>query len=733
MTPRRPRTMSSLGEGRDRLFQRVTKSFLRSVTNDPLSSITFLDLSSCGLKRITGLAACPNIEIVIASNNEIDTLMDLSGCRQLWKLDVSCNELKDLCGFQKFTTFGTLIASCNQLNWMELVKISHLEVLSLFLTGNDNLERDTNYRKHIIKCLPKIWSLDGELVTSEERCEVNWFFEKTSYTKRPVRVKVPCHHFVPSFRKQGCSSNIHGRRTADQCKYFGRNEVHNKMLDHRRLQYLYKNFHTDLVLESWNELAYDFLQGCLKMRDESVERWNMFVLLLISSLVFSIPKALMALALQVIGMTDAELATCNDILQLPCQLRTNLISLFFSFTKLQGLGQGITSKLYATMRYMNISLIKVAYGDTDIEIEVKHQHTLAAEIVQIFCLVPQLSSYLSDENVTKILISATLNNNIENEARQILSKSDVNQAKENLVEFITLKIQEAKETSYNDESWSQTRQQSSLGFAPSCNGINDVKVSSRARPSTAPPLLARFKHEKPPSVGDRVLLGPQRLGHIVSKPDVKVVLVQIDSLSSSKFLQADYIEPTDNQHSLFYVRKEDLEWDVRFNAWMLNSSYQPSVIPNEIEKSDLFPKNLDTRYLALCKEPNHIQKRSKATAATSKKEPMVISGFRSTRFSPKSKEIMKQSQRRKSHQKQNDGEQESDDDCLNVMQMGLKTEDVDDKYLPVFESNAFHLYYLDKAQYITPTTKYSTLPRVLNVGRSSKNFIRKSNWMEPLT
>ena len=731
MTPRRPVTASSLREGRDGIFQRVTKSFLRSVTNDPLGSITLLNLSDCGLKRITGLSACPNIEIVIANNNEIDTLMDLSGCRQLWKLDVSCNELKDLCGFEKFTAFGTLIASCNLLNWMELAKISHLDILSLCLIGNVNLEGDTNYRRHVIKCLPKIWSLDGELVTSEERSEVNCFFQKTAYTARPVRVKVPSHHFIPTFRKQECSSTVHGRRTADKCKYFGKTEVHNELLDHRRLQYLCKNFHTDFLLESLNEPACDFLQGCLKMRDESLEKLNMFVLLLVSSLAFSIPKTLMALALQVIGMTDAELAICNAILKLPCQLRTDLNSLLFSFTKLHGSGEGMTSKLYTTMRYMNNNFIKVAYGDTDVEIDIKHQHVLAAETVQIFCLVPQLSSYLGDDNVIRILISATLNNNIQIEASKLLSNHDVKQAKENLVEFITLQIKEVKEKSYfaDDNCWSETRPESTLGLTPSYRGITDVKSFSRTRPSTAPPMLTQFKHEKPPSVGDRVLLGPQRLGHIVSKPDVKVVLVQIDSLSSSKFLQADYIGSTDNKNSLFYVRKEDLEWDAKFNSWMFNSSCQPSRIPSDMEKSDLFPRNLDTRYLSLSKEPNHVTKRSKATLSMVQKEPMVISGFKSTKFSSKSKGIMKQLQRRIPSQKQYDSEQDSDDHSMTVMEIDLNTDDVGHKYMPVFQSNAYHLYYVDKTRYNAPATKFSALPNAMNVNRSSKNFIRKSNWM----
>ena len=735
LVPSRSSATSSYKEKRDPVFQRVTRSFLRSLTSDPLGSITLLDLSGCGLKRISGLAACPNIEIVIANDNEIDTLIDLSGCRQLWKLDVSNNELRDLCGLEKFTTFGTLIVSYNQLSWIELAKISHLELLNLFLCGNDKLERDENYRKHVIKCLPKVWSLDGELVSSEERRSVDSFFDKAAKSKKPVRLKLPRHHFIPSFRKQGCCSVIHGKRTADLCKYFGRNEIHSRTLDHRRLQYLCTNFYTDFVLESCSEISCDFLKECLKIKDESNGKWNMFVLLIVSSLVFSIPKSLMISTLQVIGMTDVELAMCDTILKLPCQVRTNLSSLLFSFIKLDGFGKGIASQLYNTMRSLNNKLIKVAYGVNDIELGAQDQHILAAELVQIFCLVPQLSSYLGDENVITILISATFNNDIEIEARQLLYECDEYQAKENLVEFITLQIQEAKETSYfaYDTFYSDIAQSPTLGISvPYLN----MKVSRKTRPSTAPPSLARLKVKKAPSVGDKVLLGPQRLGHIVSKPDVRVVLVQVDSLSSSRYLQADFIEPIHNQHSLFYVKKCDLDWDERFHSWIFSSRYQPTKIPINIKHSSFSPRILGTRNLALYKEPSQVIKRSRTLANVEEEELVTLTGAISSDILSTSKVDTKLSQGKKGPEENFYTMHSNDSQHLDIDigHKGVKyvdphSEGADDKYIPVFQSNACHLYYTDKTRYTMPTIKHPALQRPIDIRKTNRAFIRKSNWM----
>ena len=739
-TMSRATSTSLFDEEHDQLFQRVTKSFLRSVTKDPLGSITFLDLTCCGLKRITGLSACPNIEIVIANNNEIDTLVDLSGCRHLWKLDVSCNELKDLCGFEKFRTFGSLIASCNHLNWPELVKISHLEVLSLCLTGNRKLERDCNYRKHVIKCLPKVWALDGELVTSEERHKIHYFFEKTAKSKRPVRLKIPSHHFVPSFRKHGSDVTIYGKRTADLCKYFARNELHNSALDSKRLQYLCKNFHADFVLESCNEPAHDFLKDCFAMRENSAEKSNMFLLLLISSLVFSIPTALMISVLQVVGMTEFEIANCDTILNLPCQLRTNLTSLLFSLIKLHGLAKGISTQLYDTLRSLNNCLIKVAYGDKDVEILAKHQHILAAELVQIFCLVPHFSSYLSDSNVIGILVSATLNNCIEEELEKLLCKCETYQAKENLVEFITLKIREAKESSLF--TYGEYFKEAELRSSKSISAFPfDIRDSGRARPATAPPTLSRYNHKMVPSVGDKILMGPQRLGHIVSNPDVRVVLVQVDSLSSARYLQADYTEPTNNKQSLFYVKKDDLEWNESFKSWVFNATYPPTKTVSDMKKSDVLRRRLNNVNIVLHREPSQVIQRSKATA---EKMPIKVSSFRSSRsplppkstgrFSRLGRSMQEDHEEQTKNLKDLNGTHAGDDDSEpSAKPAELIPDEVADDYLPVLQSNAYHLYYVDKTRYSTPIVKFPMQSQSIDVRRSNSSFIRRSNWMRPMT
>ena len=721
---------------REELFQRVTRSFLRSVTKDPLESITFLDLSNCGLKRVTGLTACPNVEVVIVTNNQIDTLIDLSGCRHLWKLDISCNELRDLCGFEKFTTFGTLIASCNQLNWAELAKISHLEVLSLYLGGNQDLDKNFHYRKHVVKCLQKVWSLDGELITSEERSRIDYFFQQTAKSKKPVWLKLSSHHFVPSFRRKGSDMTVYGRRTADLCKCFGKNETHSKSLDSRRLQYLVSDFHTNLVLESCNNPSSELLKQCLTMRENSIEKWNMFVLLVISSLAFSIPSILMISSLRVIGMKDDELATCNAALDLPCQLRTTLTTFLFSFLKLHGLQRGITPRLYETMESMNNSLIKVAHGNSDVEIEGKHQHVLAAEIVQIFCLVPDFSSYMDDSSVLSILASATQNNEIEQEVGRLSCDCGTYKAKQNLVEFITLQIGKAKEKfsyMFNDDF----KETDSFSKTDSEESISDSQIGkkacARSRPSTAPPFSNNRKLS--PSVGDEVLLGPQRLGHIVSSPDVRVVLVQVDTLSSPRYLQADYVKTVENKQTLFYVNKDDLTWNRKFRSWVYQSSNISKKISTDLKSADGSEKRHGNVSLTLHKEPHQVGKRCKSTAQTDQR---LSKSSRSSRtLSSKSKLDVDSIQVGQTSLQNRVGiDRQNDQDVIEALNNQnkaslheLKLDSMDSDYQPVFQANAFHLYYIDKSRYNSPILSVRPEPQTMHSRRSNSSCLRKSNWL----
>lgn len=82
------------------------------------------------------------------------------------------------------------------LTGMSCKKIRHVHILDLSLHGNHKLEMDAYYRMHVIDSLPLVWMLDGRIITSAERAQVEQFFKDSALSDRPVRHKLPKNHFV---------------------------------------------------------------------------------------------------------------------------------------------------------------------------------------------------------------------------------------------------------------------------------------------------------------------------------------------------------------------------------------------------------------------------------------------------------------------------------------------------------------------------------------------------------
>ena len=59
-------------------------------------------------------------------------------------------------------------------------------MIKIITTINLLCLKDTYYRIHVIDCLPNVWVLDGRLVTSAERLQVQQFFEDSALSQRPV-------------------------------------------------------------------------------------------------------------------------------------------------------------------------------------------------------------------------------------------------------------------------------------------------------------------------------------------------------------------------------------------------------------------------------------------------------------------------------------------------------------------------------------------------------------------
>eukprot|EP00794_Sanderia_malayensis_P009916 gene9916-10931_t len=591
----------------------ITPQMLRSLTNDPLGSITFLDLSFSGIQRINGLAFCPNIEVAILHGNCIDILPNLRCCKQLWKIDLSCNKLKNLSGFEYFETLGTLNLCENDIDWSELLKIRHLQILNLNLLGNEKLVKDRNYRKHVVVNLPLLWCLDGKLILAKEVSSAKHFLETSIRSQNPIWMKLPNkQRYVPSFMKN--SSNIaFGKRAISLSRQFAKNEQHNKELDKKRLQYLSEDLSKDTSLEFPHLAAKNTVESLFMCRSSNIDECNMLLILLTCSLLFSVPMILMKDILQVCRLTNIGALSCEEIFGLPLQVKTSLVSLLVSNVKLERddfRDYGISAFLYQKLEILSTHLTRVAYGSKDILISNDKHHVISTEFVKLFCLVPNFVHYLEEPNIMEIIVSATNNRNIKHQINTILKSKESLCHEKALINLISsaIEIAEHEERTVSLKLSGRKNPKISCDFSR----VTQLEVQKKTRPATAPPLSGKHglyfgtEVQKLHNIGEMVLLSPQRIGHIIAIPDIRIILVQLDTLPQNKYKQDDHLKSISGktEHSLCYVDKESLVWDRRSSYWVSKdclpskkqvTSHHPTVKPEAVRFTK--SKEVPTAYM----------------------------------------------------------------------------------------------------------------------------------------
>ena len=123
------------------------------------------------------LGQCTVLQVLLLSENRLTSLAGLECCQgTLWKLDVRSNQIHDLTAFLSMEHLGEVDLGQNNVSYDELVKLSHVHIMSLRLDGNPLLvggggsgPEDTVYRRNVLHLLPNVWSLDGAIVTARER------------------------------------------------------------------------------------------------------------------------------------------------------------------------------------------------------------------------------------------------------------------------------------------------------------------------------------------------------------------------------------------------------------------------------------------------------------------------------------------------------------------------------------------------------------------------------------
>ncbi|KAK3591251.1 hypothetical protein CHS0354_010617 [Potamilus streckersoni] len=595
---------------------RITSQLLRSKAHGPLQAVEYLDLSNLGIGSIEKLNLCSKLCCLILRGNSLYEVFNLEVCPNLWRLDLSNNEIKSIDCLAKFVALGTVNLANNDLSWHEVGKLRNLHIIDLSLHGNPQLERDPYYRIHVIDCLPNVWMLDGRLITSAERLQVKHFFQDSALTDHPVRHKLSREWFVPSSLKQIQVHGVYGVKATHLMTRFPANGTHNIDTDRRRLNYAAYSLQEDLVLDKkytnrdFQVLKYrkTFLEDLLEIRPNDREKCNMLLILLVSSLEFILPTHLVKETLETAKLSKIGKVYTMDLFLLPKEVRCRIVSILLSAVKIDKDDKedgGLYDKLYLCLFYTVAELMKlnnsVVGRHSAIQAKVSdvyrdYQCLLASELVQLLCIVPAFFEYVDrDVGVMNLVVTATGDVTITEKIGKIISAyhesgGEVLKLYEELSDFLLQRVQEQSMNLTNKSYHMPSEEEvfntlkalpmkSSLKSPIEVSGYHTKGVTS---PDLDPPqvLSARKAAEKNkknfPHLGDYLLLGPQTMGKIISLPQPFVALVEMDSIPSANGAMETKLKDSDDHFT--YINMDQLAWDIDINIWKPKGSIGDSLL-----------------------------------------------------------------------------------------------------------------------------------------------------------
>lgn len=577
----------------------------------------YVDLSNLSIEFIEKLQQCPKLQTVILRGNLIQIVTNVENCHQLWRLDLGNNKISNLDGLSKFVALGELNLSNNDLTWTELMKIRNMHVLSLSLHGNKKMEKDPYYRIHVIDCLPNVWSLDGRIVTSAERVQVMQFFQDSALTDRPVRHRLTREQFVPTSMKKINVDGVYGEKTTHFMMRFPTTGGSlNSDTDHRRVRYLAFNLQRELQLEAQHrkidsriQYSDSFIESLLAARKEDRDRCNVLLILLVASLEFTLPTFLVQETLG--AATISGMGGCNtiELFLMPRDHRCQLASLLLSAVKVDRDNKedgGLYDKLYLCLYYTISELFKTWHRENPGPTTAKTKRAnviyreyislLASEVVQLFCIVPVFFDCITkDSGIMRLVSVATSDQEISDKVAALVERIRMqggtpHRTIEEVAELLISAIQRNTKLVLKTKlpmTLSSTYILSTPKALPRRPMSSPVHASffltaGKHSPERAASALPATPHSprrhvvapdiKMPTLGDKVLLGPQNMSFIIALPEPDIGLVQMESIPDlSKYYKVpngSVVSFTKNTEQHFaYVDLTLVVWDRQYGYW----------------------------------------------------------------------------------------------------------------------------------------------------------------------
>ncbi|XP_021342270.1 uncharacterized protein LOC110442803 isoform X3 [Mizuhopecten yessoensis] len=594
---------------------RINAQLLRSKAKGPLQATEYLDLSNLEIVAIEKFSTCPKLHSLILRGNDIFEVANLEHCTQLWRLDLGNNCIKSLDGLSRFVALGTLNLANNALTWHELGKIRHVHVLNLSLHGNPQLEKDPYYRIHVIDCLPHVWMLDGRLVTSAERLQVKHFFQDSALTEHPIRHKLAKEWFVPSNLKKIEVNGVFGEKATHVMRRFPTNGAHNIETDRRRLKYVAYNIQEDLVIDKkytnreYQVLKYRqaFLEDLLEIRPTDLERCNMLLLLLVTSLEFVLPTHLVKETLDTAKLSKLGKVYTMDLFLLPRDVRCHVVCVLLAAVKIDKDDRedgGLYDKLYLCLFYTISELMKLSQSTSTKQTAIKsklntlysdYKCLLASEVIQLLCIVPAFFEYISkDIGVMNLIMTGTGDTLIAEKIARVSSVvedkgGELKRLYEDQAELLLQKVQEqclnlSNRTQKIPSSDEVINSMKALPMKRPLSALELADFHSKGVTSPhkdAPRIMSARRpsdrgRKRFPRLGDILLLGPQTLGKIVSLPQPFVALVSMDSVPVANGAMESKLKHSDDHYT--YINMDHLGWDLDLGVWKPKGAIGDSVM-----------------------------------------------------------------------------------------------------------------------------------------------------------
>jgi hypothetical protein len=149
----------------------ITRDLVAEYTSEEFADITILDLSELQVTHIgEELEEFQSLETLLLNHNNITEISagQFKENKNLWKLDLSYNDLTSIEGLLDYYVFGSLNLAHNpKLSLSELQQLSeHVEILvELNIDGCDYQEN----RSQLIQFFPNIWVLNDIFISDRER------------------------------------------------------------------------------------------------------------------------------------------------------------------------------------------------------------------------------------------------------------------------------------------------------------------------------------------------------------------------------------------------------------------------------------------------------------------------------------------------------------------------------------------------------------------------------------